>query len=138
MEIGDLSKEKSMKYLAEMHKITKAEKLYELVGGRILELKAVAYAFSSGKSIEAGKRVINALLSSKEISIEKFKKLFANEEEYGEVLEANVFAFHPSKNTVSFQSQSIEYYIRKRSDVFVDLVNLTSDNNSNYASTSKS
>ncbi|CAG8537232.1 11774_t:CDS:2, partial [Acaulospora colombiana] len=42
------------------------------------------------KHHEAGKRVINALLGSKEISIKEFKKLFANEEEYGEVLEANV------------------------------------------------
>ncbi|RHZ49950.1 hypothetical protein Glove_508g88 [Diversispora epigaea] len=168
MEIGGLNKEESMKYLAEKHKITEeAEKLYELVGGHILGLTAVAHDFLLGKSIEdigakilldaydkfnsaklledqkhheAGKRVIDALLSSKEISIEKFKELFANEEEYGEVLEANVFAFHPSRNTVSFQSQSIEYYIRKRSDVFVELVNLTPDNefNSNYASTSKS
>ncbi|CAG8591348.1 5073_t:CDS:2 [Diversispora eburnea] len=156
------------KSVTEIHKITeKAEELYQLVGGRILELKDVANDFSSGQSIEdikekksldaynqldsaklledqkhheVGKRVINALLGSKEISIREFKKLFANEEEYGEVLEANVFAYHPSRNTVSFQSQSIECYIRKNYDVFADLVNLTPYNelSSNYASASKS
>ncbi|CAG8609634.1 8902_t:CDS:2, partial [Diversispora eburnea] len=127
IEIGDLSEEESIKYLTEIHKITeKAEELYQLVGGRILELKDVANDFSSGQSIEdigkkillkaydkfnsakllkdqehheAGKRVINALLGSKESSIEEFKELFANEKEYGKVLEANVFAFHPSRNT---------------------------------------
>ncbi|CAG8619646.1 73_t:CDS:2, partial [Acaulospora colombiana] len=42
------------------------------------------------KHHEAGKRVIDALLRSKEINIEEFRELFANEEEYGEALEANV------------------------------------------------
>ncbi|CAG8571086.1 10740_t:CDS:2 [Acaulospora morrowiae] len=162
IEIGDLNEEESIKYLTEIHKITeKAEELYQLVGGRILELKDVATDFLSGQSIEdirekillephnklnsakilegqkhheAGKRVIDALLRSKEINIDEFRKLFANEEEYGETLEANMFAFHPSINTVGFQSQSIEYYIRKNYDGFADLVSLSS----NYASTSKS
>ncbi|CAG8700221.1 7891_t:CDS:2, partial [Scutellospora calospora] len=49
IEIGDLSKEESMKYLTEKLKITEeAEKLYELVGGRILELKGVTDQLSSG------------------------------------------------------------------------------------------
>ncbi|RHZ90238.1 hypothetical protein Glove_2g19 [Diversispora epigaea] len=168
MEIGDFNKEESMKFLTEKYKITEeAEKLYELVGGRILELKAAAYNFSSGTSIEdikkkilldaygkfnstkllrkqkyhnVGKHIINALLSSKEIDFDLYREFFANDEECSEVLEANVFAFHPSRNTVSFQSPSIEYYIRKNSDVFVDLVGLTPDNefSSNSASTSKS
>ncbi|CAG8596027.1 13272_t:CDS:2 [Acaulospora colombiana] len=107
IEIGDLNEEESIKYLTEIHKITeKVEELYQLVGGRILELKDVANDFSSGQSIgdirekilleaynklnsakilknqkhhEAGKRVIDALLRSKEINIEEFRKLFENE-----------------------------------------------------------
>ncbi|CAG8713690.1 87_t:CDS:2, partial [Acaulospora morrowiae] len=127
IEIGDLSKEESIKYLTEIHNITKkAEELYQLVGGRILELKDVANYFLSKQAIEdirekilleadnklnsvkilknqnhheAGKCVIDALLTSKEINIEEFRELFANEEEYSEASEASVFAFHPSRNT---------------------------------------
>ncbi|RHZ90216.1 hypothetical protein Glove_2g35 [Diversispora epigaea] len=167
IEIDDLNKEESMKYLIEKHQIIEeAEKLYELVGGYILELKAVAYNFSSEKSIEGikkkilldvynkfnstkllrkqkyhniGKHIINALLSSKEIDFDLYREFFTNNEECDEVLKTNVFVFHPSRNTVSFQSQSIEYYIQKNSDVFVNLVDLTSNNkfSSNFVSTSK-
>lgn len=44
IEIGDLSKEESIKYLTEKRKINKvdAKKIYELVGGRILDLKYMA------------------------------------------------------------------------------------------------
>jgi len=54
MEIGDLSKEESMEYLINKRKINEAEakKLYELVGGCILELKAVSDDFFAGKSFE--------------------------------------------------------------------------------------
>ncbi|RHZ88571.1 hypothetical protein Glove_22g87 [Diversispora epigaea] len=145
----------------------KTEELYELVGGRSLELKDVADDFLFGLSFEdikkkklketrkefdsakllenqkhykAGKCAINALLKSKEIDIDVFRKLFANEEEYNEILGANVFAYHPSRDTVGFQSKLIECYIQGNSDIFVDLINLTPTNefNSNYASTSKS
>ncbi|CAG8442788.1 5474_t:CDS:2 [Acaulospora morrowiae] len=145
MEIGDLSEEESIKYQTEIYMIIeKAEELYQLVGGRILELKDVVSDFLSKQSIEAkllkgqehheaGKRIIDALLNSKEISIKEFRDLFADEKEHGGVLEANVFAYNPSRDTVSFQSQSIEYYIRKNYDEFADLVSLSS----NYASTSK-
>ncbi|RHZ87448.1 hypothetical protein Glove_34g20 [Diversispora epigaea] len=168
MKIGDLSKEESMKYLTEKRKISETtEELYELVGGRILELKEVADDFLEGKTLEdikkeklketrkkfksakllenqkhykAGKCAINALLKSKEIDVDVFRKLFTNEEEYDEVLEANVFAYYPSRDTVGFQSKLIECYIQANSDIFVDLINLTPTNefNSNYASTSKS
>ncbi|RHZ52784.1 hypothetical protein Glove_457g44 [Diversispora epigaea] len=169
IEIGDLSKEESMKYLTEKRKINeKALELYELVGGRIIELTAVADYFLAGQSFEeikkktlyeakkkfesakllknqthyeAGKQVINALLNSKEIDSDVFREIFTNEEEYNEVLKANVFAYHPSRGgTVSFQSRLIENYIRENSNIFVDLINLTPTNefNSNYASTSKS
>ncbi|RHZ56128.1 hypothetical protein Glove_406g98 [Diversispora epigaea] len=102
LEIGDLSKEESIKYLTEKRKINeKTEELYKLVGGRILELKEVANDFLAGclieeikkkklyetktkfesakllknqKYHEAGKQVINALLTSKEIDSDVFRK----------------------------------------------------------------
>ena|SRR5436305_5004124 len=45
IEIGDISKEDSMKYLIEIRNIDEAiaEVLYEMVGGRILELKMIFY-----------------------------------------------------------------------------------------------
>ena len=61
MEIGDLSKEESMEYLTKKRNINEvdAKKLYELVGGRIVELKTVADAFRlAGQSFE-GKHQMN-------------------------------------------------------------------------------
>jgi hypothetical protein len=54
MEIGDLSKEESMKYLIEKRKVKEeeAKRLYELVGGRIVDLKSVADKFLAGQSFE--------------------------------------------------------------------------------------
>lgn len=54
MEISDLSKEESMKYLVEKRKINKkeAKKLYELVGRRIVELKSVANKFLAEQTFE--------------------------------------------------------------------------------------
>jgi hypothetical protein len=54
MEIGDLSKDESMKYLTEKRMINKtdAEKLYDLVGGRIVVLKKVAKNFKKGLKFE--------------------------------------------------------------------------------------
>jgi hypothetical protein len=47
MEIGDLSKKESMEYLTKNCNINEVDvkKLYELVGGRIVELKTVANNF---------------------------------------------------------------------------------------------
>ena len=54
MEIGNLNEKESMEYLISKRNINsvEAKKLYELVGGHILELKAVADDFLAGKSFE--------------------------------------------------------------------------------------
>ena len=54
MEIGDLSKEESMKYLTEKRKINEvdAKNIYELVGGRIVDLKTVADDFLAKQPFE--------------------------------------------------------------------------------------
>ncbi|RHZ86861.1 hypothetical protein Glove_43g16 [Diversispora epigaea] len=83
-----------------------------------------------------GKQVINSLLNSKEIDTDVFRELFTNEKGYSEVLEANLFAYHPSRDTVSFQSRTIESYIPENFGIFVD--SPTNEFDSNYASTSKS
>ncbi|CAJ0757234.1 5727_t:CDS:2, partial [Entrophospora sp. SA101] len=125
---------------------SEANKIYELVGGRIVELKAVADDFLDGKSFkvikwqiltevekkfknaqlyenqpyhEVGKRVINSLLKSKELSYITYMKFFNRAEESDKMLEYNVFAYHPEKNTVTFQSQSVEYYIRENANMFL-------------------
>jgi len=67
---------------------------------------------------EAGKRVINVLLDSEEIVTGVFRK-FIGDEKFGKVLGANVFAYHPSRNTVSFQSQSVKYYIQENASIFI-------------------
>ncbi|GES86142.1 P-loop containing nucleoside triphosphate hydrolase protein [Rhizophagus clarus] len=147
MEIGDLSKEESMKYLIKKRDIKEvdANKLFDLVGGRIIELKTVADDFLAGIEFEiikqqvlnkvekkfntaqllrkqlyheVGKKVIKDLLDSKELGFTTFMEFFDNYEEASKVLETNVFSYHPEKNTVSFQSQSIEFYIRENAKIF--------------------
>jgi hypothetical protein len=55
MEIGDLSEEESMEYLIKKRKIKEvyAKKLFDLVGGRIIELKIVADDFLAGQKFES-------------------------------------------------------------------------------------
>ncbi|CAG8448034.1 9025_t:CDS:2 [Ambispora leptoticha] len=148
IEIGDLSKEESMKYLTEKRKINsvEAKKLYELVGGRIVELKTVADDFVAGQSFEvikesilteaekkfneaqlrrkqlyheAGKKAIRALLDSKELSFTTFMEFFDNYEEAGKILGSNVFAYHPATNTITFQSRSVYCYIQENANMFL-------------------
>ncbi|RIA81977.1 hypothetical protein C1645_836098 [Glomus cerebriforme] len=147
MEIGDLSKEESLNYLIEKRGINKAdaEKLYELVGGRIVDLHSVANKIRKGRSFddikkkilnkvenkfgaaqllpndthyEVGKSIISDLLKYNELSFLEFKKYFHKINELNEVLGSNVFAYHPENNTVTFQSQSVECYIRENSSIF--------------------
>ena len=68
---------------------------------------------------EVGKRIIKTLLDSKELSYIAFEKFFKKPEEANEVLESNVFAYHSEKNTVTFQSRSVECYIRENADIFL-------------------
>src|ERR1043166_6031824 len=65
---------------------------------------------------DVGKCVIKTLLYSKELSRIAFEEFFNKFEEANEVLESNVFAYHPVTNTVTFQSQSIEYYVQENTD----------------------
>jgi hypothetical protein len=66
-------------------------------------------------------------LKTKELKFLKYTQFFDNNEEADEVLEKNVFAYHSEKNIVTFQSQSVELYIKTNADAFsVKLIDLTS------------
>ena len=54
IEIGDLTKEESIEYLVNKRKINEAaaNSLYELVGGRIFDLKSVADEFLAGRAFK--------------------------------------------------------------------------------------
>ena len=54
MEIGDLDKEESMKYLVEKRSIKEEDtkKLYDLVGGHIVELNTVVDDFLAGQTFK--------------------------------------------------------------------------------------
>ena len=54
MEIGDLSKDESIDYLVNRRKVKEeeAERLYELVGGRFVDLNFVADESLAGQSFE--------------------------------------------------------------------------------------
>ncbi|RIA90724.1 hypothetical protein C1645_823024 [Glomus cerebriforme] len=120
--------------------------LYGLVGGRIMDLKIVtdkfldeqfledikqqtltevekkfqsAQLFPNDLYYEIGKNIISDLLKSKELNFLAFKKHFKKAEELNEVLGNNIFIYYPGKNTMSFQSQSVESYIQKMTNIFV-------------------
>ncbi|CAG8568627.1 9594_t:CDS:2 [Gigaspora rosea] len=136
IEIGDLSREESLNYLINKRGIktvkegkvdtTEAEKLFDLVGGRIVDLKSIADKYlkripievieykiltkvedkfrtakllETHKHHEVGKRIISVLLVSKELSRIAFEKFFDKPEQAIEILGSNVFAYHPEKNT---------------------------------------
>jgi len=54
IEIGDLSEKESMKYLIDKRKINsvEAKKLYDLVGGRIVELMGISHKLVAGQYFE--------------------------------------------------------------------------------------
>ncbi|PKK61955.1 hypothetical protein RhiirC2_791077 [Rhizophagus irregularis] len=147
MEIGDLSEEESMEYLIKKRKIKEvyAKKLFDLVGGRIIELKIVADDFLAGQKFEIikqqvldkvekkfksaqllpndqyyelGKSLISDLLKSNELSFLEFKNYFDRAEKLNEVLDSNIFSYHPEKNIVTFQSQSVKSYIQEKANIF--------------------
>ncbi|RGB36705.1 hypothetical protein C1646_782981 [Rhizophagus diaphanus] len=143
IEIGDLSERESMEYLNKCRiDETEAKKLYELVGGRIIDLVTVANKSLKGKSFEdikknilmkvedkmsaakllknyqhyeVGKIVIDALLKSKELRRTTYEEFFDKPEVANEILEANVFSYHPEKNVVTFQSRAVEVYVQEYS-----------------------
>ncbi|CAG8634143.1 9095_t:CDS:1, partial [Acaulospora colombiana] len=88
---------------------------------------------------EIGKRVIHALLGSKnkELKFTTFMEYFNNYKGANEVLENNVFAYHPENNVVTFQSQSVESYIRENTDIFVNLIDLTPQEGTSSNQTNK-
>jgi hypothetical protein len=54
---------------------------------------------------EVEKHIVSTLLDSKELSFTTFMEFFNKYEDANEVLETNLFAYYPEKNTVTFQSQ---------------------------------
>ncbi|CAG8635043.1 8670_t:CDS:2, partial [Funneliformis caledonium] len=154
IEIDDLTKEESIEYLVNKRKIKEAaaNSLYGLVGGLIIDLKFVANEFLAGhafkvikqailsiteKKLESARiyprqkyhkvacKIINSLLTTKELECKKYKQFFDNVEEANEVLEKNVFAYHPGKNIVTCQSKSVELYIKTEVDDFgINLIDL--------------
>ena len=69
---------------------------------------------------KVGKHIIKDLLNSNQgIDYWEFKRLFKySDEDIAKVLESDVFSYHPSNNTVTFQSRSVESFIRKYSDKY--------------------
>ncbi|CAG8440738.1 10232_t:CDS:2 [Diversispora eburnea] len=147
-EIGDLTEEESINYLVNKKNIKEeeAKKIYELVGGCIIDLEKVADDLFSGQSFEdikqkikievgkkfrmakllpgdqyykMGRNIINALLDSKEICHSELWKLSDYLEKGKKLLKKNIFEYHPDTHTITLQSKSIEYYIRENADLFI-------------------
>ncbi|CAG8464689.1 7923_t:CDS:10, partial [Rhizophagus irregularis] len=137
IKIGDLDRNTSMEYLVKKRSIKEgdAKKLYDLVVGRIVELKTVADDFLAGQTFEVvkqsildevekkfqsaqllpngpyyevGRRLISDLLKSNELSFLAFMKYFDKVEELNEVLGNNIFSYH----------RSVESYIQENANIF--------------------
>ena len=67
---------------------------------------------------KAACQIINSLLTTKKLKYMEYLQFFNNVEEGDEVLEKNVFSYHPGKNFVTFQSQSVELYIKTYADYY--------------------
>ncbi|CAG8435295.1 5541_t:CDS:2 [Diversispora eburnea] len=147
IEIGDLNKEESMYYLINERKINviDATRLYDLVGGRIMELKNVADDFLAGQTFdvikqqifgtiyddfemaemnpsqsnhEAAKTVIRALSNSNDmLHVSMLREL--TKVEPNKLLEGNVFAYHPAHKAVTFLSRSVERYVQENATKFI-------------------
>ncbi|CAG8542751.1 3313_t:CDS:2 [Acaulospora morrowiae] len=95
-----------------------------------MDLKVTADKFMRGESLkdiknpilnEVEKKFKTAQLLRKQLHHEIGKRVIQADE----VLENNVFAYHPENNVVTFQSQLVESYIRENTDIFVNLIDLT-------------
>ncbi|RHZ46052.1 hypothetical protein Glove_637g9 [Diversispora epigaea] len=147
IEINDLNKEESMEYLINIRKIKfeEAEKLYDLVGGRILNLKSIAdkslkgFSFENIKELffgtiydnfekaemntgqenhEAAKIIIKILLNSNNtLHVSMLREL--TKMEPNKLLKYNIFAYHSRNKTVTFQSRLVEYYIQENANKFI-------------------
>lgn len=62
---------------------------------------------------DTGMLLINTLLDKKKLTRTAYERLFSNPIEADEVLEKNIFAYHPENHTVTFQSRSVEYYFER-------------------------
>jgi hypothetical protein len=82
------------------------------------EIKA-AHLFQNQKYYKIGISIIKTLLNSKEMNYWDFRTVFKTEKDAEEVLACNVFAYHPKRNIVTLKSQSVEYYIKKKADIFL-------------------
>ncbi|RHZ79659.1 hypothetical protein Glove_142g57 [Diversispora epigaea] len=147
IEIGDLNKEESMYYLINERKINfvDAKRLYDLVGGRIMELKNVADDFLAGQTFEvikqqvfgtiydnfemaemnpsqsnheAAKIIIRTLLNSNDMLHISMLRELTNVEP-NKLLEGNVFAYHPEHKAVTFISRSVESYVQENATKFI-------------------
>ncbi|RHZ80041.1 hypothetical protein Glove_139g92 [Diversispora epigaea] len=140
-EIGDLTKEESIDYLNKQNiKEEEAIKIYELVGGCILNLKEVVVDLFSGQSFEdikknikiqaekeffgaaliscgeyyeVGRKITNALLNSKELYFSELWEIPNYSERDNELLSKNVFEYHPETHKITFKSKSVENLIRE-------------------------
>jgi hypothetical protein len=64
---------------------------------------------------EAGLKVIHALLNlKKSLPVEKFRELVPDRKIQADLLQQQVFAYHPSNNTITFQSRIAETFARER------------------------
>lgn len=84
------------------------------------EFKTAQLHPENNQYYEVGKKIISDLLKSNELRHLEFIGYFNTASDSNEVLKCNIFAYHPEKNTVSFQSPSVRYYILENSDMFIN------------------
>ncbi|RHZ80078.1 hypothetical protein Glove_139g64 [Diversispora epigaea] len=148
-EIGDLTEEESIGYLVDKKDIKEeeAKKIYEFAGGCLNDLDVMTnYLFfgksfedaklmiktevedkfgraellPGGKYYEVGRKIINALLNSKEICFSELWKFSNFSESDNKFLNLNLFEYHPKTHKITLQSKSIECYLRENANKFIN------------------
>ena len=82
-------------------------------------LQAINHNFSESEMMKGqrnhdiGKVIIQELVKNKKIHYNAFIKLINNEQIADELIQANVFSYNPESDMVTFQSRSIEVFVRE-------------------------
>jgi len=140
IEISDLSKEDTLKYLDFLKVEFDKAKIYDLAGGRLVLLNNIIQNLNRGQVYEDIRRdligtVRQEFYNSKVLPLttpERRKNwegivalakspdrvmpfdAFMEQVPQADLLDGNIFAYHPSEQTISFQSRPVELFVEQK------------------------
>ncbi|CAG8817244.1 206_t:CDS:2 [Gigaspora margarita] len=140
-EIPDLPKDKSMDFLDKNGiPLKEAEQFYNLIGGRIIQLKRAVKLFKTrsfdetknifmddqlrnftraeilpgGLYHNVASKIIKILLEKGQIEYIDFQEIVNDKKVADILLDSNIFSLRPSGSTINFESKLVESFIREK------------------------